>query len=444
MGGVNRKLLPYGEVSVHPDGHLTLALSGGRRYELRADGTLASFGFQGNAASFRGDGSVASIHTPNLDITRPLAGGSTITSRRADGSVLVSTGLRSGYLELAASPDGRSLVLRTYLSGTTSYTRVFTTHRYNRAELVSYVPSVYYAPEFYGWLYADWAALVSYIFDWHGQAWCDGVNPYFAPYAAYPNGYSWLTDYYVGQTMAEPEPAPPSKENNAAAPAAGDKGQAQHDIVAAEASTAISPEVKAAIAAEVQHQLAYESAASSDTLPAGAGELPSALTPNYNFVVASNLDVATADQHTCGLSAGDVLVVVAPPTENATAADLRVVAAKRGDCPAGVQVSVALQELQNMLNNMRARIDEGMLQLRTSQGTGGLPAAPPSTMTPPRPALADVPPFKDDGVGLATLLEEQRQQAARAEVALDSAAFPPPASKPADVVAHDMPATSQN
>jgi hypothetical protein len=333
-------------------------------------------------------------------------------------------------LERTVNLGGRSLIQRTYVSGSGHYTRLFARYSYNRVVLVSYAPAFYYAPEFYGWLYADWAALITYAFEWASLPWFGGTSPYFAPYAAYPSGYTWLTDYYVGETIAEAygEQAQPPATKNVAAPAVADEGRAQ-DTVAAEASAPISVETKAAIAAEVQHQLAYESAASSGTLPSGAGELPSYLKPNYIFVAAGSLDVATADRQTCGLSGGDVLAVIAPPAEQATSGELRVVAAKRGDCPAGTHVTVALQDLQDMLNNMRAQVDAGLEQLRARQGTGGLPAAPPSTMTPPRPTAPDTLPPSYDDVSLAALLEAQQEQAAHDEAGLLSTAFAPPTVK---------------
>jgi len=425
MQGFNRKPLPSGDVSVHPNGHLTVNAVGGRQYELRGNGTLASFRSGGQSASFHANGRVSAVHTPNLDIRHGLNGGRTVVTQRPDKTVLVGTGAKTGYLERTGVAGDRTFIHRTYVSERATYTRVFTTYSYHGMALEHFVPAFYYAPEFYGWAYYPWGAPIPYAWAWTGDPWYGFYSPYFSPYAVYPSGNAWLTDYFLARTLQDAYQQQMSMAyvgNDADTPPAEDAGPPPEGTVAAETWSPITPELKAAIADEVQHQLAYENAAASGTLPANVGELPSALKPNHVFVVANSLDVTTTDEQTCALSPGDVLRLTAAPPDDSPVADLRVASSKRADCPAGVQVSVSLQDLQDMQNNMRAQLDAGLQELRTRQGNGGLPAAPQSAVAPPPRPVMDSALFAPDA-NVAGMLETQQQEAKQAESGLVQTAF---------------------
>jgi hypothetical protein len=86
---------------------------------------------------------------------------------------------------------------------------------------------------------------------------------------------------------------------------------------------------------------------------------------------------------------------VSPPAADATTADLVVLASKGGkECQKTATVAVNLTDLQEMQNHMRETIDMGLKDLQAKQGTGGLPAAPPSAQAPPTqsPYAAVAPP----------------------------------------------------
>jgi hypothetical protein len=194
----------------------------------------------------------------------------------------------------------------------------------------------------------------------------------------------------------------------------------------AEIDTPISPQVKEEIAAEVQHQLAYESAVVSGAAQPSAGEFPVSLqSSNPVFVVASIVDVVTPDQQACSLTPGDVLQLDSPPPEGSATADLRVASSHRLDCPAGGEVTVSLLDLQEMQNSLRAQVDAGLGVLHASQGQGGLPPAPASSMGSTQPSPLGVP-AADPNVG--ALLDAQQQEASRAENAAMQNVFP--AKKP--------------
>ena len=103
-------------------------------------------------------------------------------------------------------------------------------------------------------------------------------------------------------------------------------------------------------------------------------------------------------------------------------ADLRVASSKRADCPVGVQLAVSLQDLQEMHNSLRARLDAGLQELFAKQGTGDLPSAPETALAPPpRPVMADRPTIVDSNV--AALLDAQRQEAKQTESGIVRTAF---------------------
>jgi hypothetical protein len=192
----------------------------------------------------------------------------------------------------------------------------------------------------------------------------------------------------------------------------------------AQADTPITPEIKQAIAEEVSQQLAYENAAAGkpDNAPSLDG-LPQVLTPNHLFVVDRSLPTSTSDGQQCGLSTGDVLRLVAAPPDAAVTADLMVVSSRKGDCPAGLIVSVPLESLQEMQNNFRAQLDSGLQTLHAQQGQGGLPGAPMSAIAPP-PRPVDEPPADNENV--QAQLDAQQQQADQAEASVTQSAFASP------------------
>ena len=195
---------------------------------------------------------------------------------------------------------------------------------------------------------------------------------------------------------------------------------ADDDELYADQDTPISDELKAAIAEEVRRQLAAEQDMAAGGDDPTQMDLPAFLKPDALFVVSRSLE-APAGQRTCELSHGDVLRLTATPPEDSTTAVLRVVAGKRGDCPAGVEVTLPLQELQEMLNDLRARLAAGLEALRSEQGQSGLPAAPRAALAPVRPGLPGAP-AADPSV--PAQLAAQERQADQAESGAVEAAFP--------------------
>ena len=424
LGGVNHRPIPSGQVVVHPNQSLTVNASNGRNFNLRPNGTLASYSGHGQAATFRGDGHLASVHTNNMDIARGPHGQRSIISERPDHGRLVSMGKHNGYLERPITHHGHDFYQRTYVHGDHRFTRDYNHYHYHGREFNHYMPRNTYVPDFYGWAYYPWDAPVYYGWGWEGSPWFAFYSGFFSPWDSYPSGAAWLTDFLIGQTLQDGYPADAQaaggQQDAGFAPSDADAPQASDDT-SAPADTPITPDIKQMIAEEVKQQLAFENAAAAqpDQAPTLDG-LPQVLVPNHLFVVDQVQNVATADSQQCTLSAGDVIKLVAAPPDGAAAADLTVISSRKGDCAAGLTVSVPLENLQEMQNNFRAQLDSGLQALRAQQGKGGLPAAPMSAITPP-PVPADEPPADTENVQAD--LDAQQQQADQAETSVTQVAF---------------------
>jgi hypothetical protein len=223
--------------------------------------------------------------------------------------------------------------------------------------------------------------------------------------------------------------------------------------VYATAATAISPEIKQAIAGEVQLQLELNSMsrpadASTEAAQEAPVEAPQFLQAGYVFVVDSPLSVATSSSSSetaatstlvnaprCTLSPGDVLRLTSIPPDSAYQAPrtvvtsagssavmigrpafdhMEVMASHRGDCPAGIQVRMTIEELQEMEDNFEARLDDGLQVLHGKQGKDGIPSAPAgdSVAAAPTPAAAASSPSAAELSAQLEALESQANQAA--------------------------------
>jgi hypothetical protein len=424
MAGINKKALPPGEVMVHPNGSLTLSATGGTRYGVRANGTIASYAANGKTTGFDRNGRVSSIHSDRMDIHHGAHGEHTIVSHRPDNTTLVTTGPHSGYIERTIVVNNHTFILRTVVISGRTYTNAYVAYSFGGVVLNHYVTPIFYAPGFYGWAYYPWAAPFSFRWGWFGEPWYLGPNPYFVAYPVYPSASLWLTDYLIGQTLsiAYQERADAFAEDTSGAGYSADASSPDADdsdravTLRADSTTPITPEIKAAIAEQVKQQIASDNAAAANPKPEGSfGELPYALhSANHIFVVSSDLDVTTVDQQGCGLQPGDILQLMTPPADGSAVVTVRVASSKRLDCPAGVEVSVSLQDLQEMQNNFSSQVELGLGSLLANQGHNGFPAlSPEAVAAPPRPSVPGLAPVPPDE--LSTLLQKQQQQATEME-----------------------------
>ncbi|HUB81848.1 MAG TPA: hypothetical protein VMB03_23775 [Bryobacteraceae bacterium] len=336
---------------------------------------------------------------------------------RSDRSVVVTQGAHWGYVQRPYAVGGVSYVQRTYVIGGVRRAYIYRPYVYRGVSLNIYVSSHYYAPGFYGWAYTPWARPVVFSFGWGPQPWFGFYGGYFAPYPVYAGPAYWLTDYMIAMSLQDAYNQ--QMQANAAAAAQVNAGYSP----APGGQVALTPDVKQAIADEVHRQLDQERMESQ----AGAAPqaTPAFLADNsaHVFVVGNPLDVQSLSGQ-CSLTEGDVIQMTAPPPGNSATADLAVLASKGPDCRKGTVVTIAIGDLQDMQNHMRETLDQGLADLQSKQGQGGIPAAPAAASRPPvEAAYAMAAPPPDPNA--ASAVSQQAQSAVQAEnEVLDQASGP--------------------
>lgn len=398
----------------------------GRQVSLRGGGT----------ASIRPDGQIRSINRNGMHIEHGLNGSRRIESTH-NGARIVTTGRNSGYVQRAyVSRGGRTYVSRTVVINHVAYARVYRSYSYGGyCCYYGYHPAFYYGPAYYGWAYNPWATPVAYGWGWGGSPWYGFYGGYFAPYPVYPSAAFWLTDYlisaslqaaYQARAVANAAVADNSgTANNGGTDQPQDGGNSDANQEASPGPVALSPEVKEAIAEEVKAQLAAQQAAaakpdaSGGTQSAAATEeVPPALDPaRRTFVVASDLAVTGTDGQECQLTEGDVITRITDTPDGDRKVTASIAASKKSDCAKGKQVSVAVDDLQEMHNHFEEQLDNGMKELSSKQGTGGLPKAPDTSTVP-----SDVPPPPPDA-SAAKALDDQQASADQVEAQVNKEAF---------------------
>jgi hypothetical protein len=366
----------------------------------------------GNEIRTRANGRPADVHVANrgMNIHHGLDGGRRVSVERADHSRIVADRRGHGYVQHPYMYHGHEFAHRTYYRDGRAYDRFYRRYPYHGVYVEAYAPRVYFAPAFYGWAYNPWVAPISYSWGFVATPWYGFYGGYFAPYPVYPSASLWLTDYLISQSLAAAY-----QDQMAAA-------QAQAAANAAAAPAPLTPDVKQAIAAEVQRQIALENqesqlaAQNNEPDPASSG-IARMMTDGIQhvFVAGANIDVVDAGGAECSVGEGDALQLTGPPPPDATAANLVVLSSKGGqECRKGDTVSVSFTDLQDMQNHMRETIGAGMGELQTNQSKGGLPALPPSAKAAPVNAsfAAAAPPPDTDA---ANQINEQAQGADQAE-----------------------------
>jgi len=338
----------------------------------------------GSAVQRRPNGRISDVHDAHrgMNVHHGINGNTRVVVVRADHSRVFAERGRPGYVQRGYVYHGHEYSRRTYYYHGRAYDRYYRGYPYRGVYINVYSPVRYYPAGFYGWAYNPWYHPVVYSWGWGRAPWYGYYGGYFTPYPAYATASLWLTDYIISNELA-------------AAYQARQESQIQMDREAAEGSAPLTPEVKQMIADEVKNQLALENAEAQQNArnqepdPNSSG-IARMLTDGktHVFVAGSSLDVVNADGNECSISDGDALELATPPPPDATSANLIVLSSKGGrECRKSDTVAVTLADLQDMQNHMRETIDQGLQELQAKQGTGGLPAAPPSA----RGAAVDAP-----------------------------------------------------
>lgn len=361
----------------------------------------------GGEARVDARGRVTDLHRGGMDVHRGPDGRRDIRVERADGSrVFVGRGGR-GYVQSRYAFRGREYGHRTYYDHGRAYDRFYARYPYHGVYLEGYAPVRYYPAAYYGYAYAPWAAPAPYAWGWVGNPWAVYYGGFFTPYPVYPSPAFWLTDYLISASLAADYQARLAAANNAPPQAF------------AAPPTPLTPDVKQAISAEVQRQIALENseatqnAANMPIDPSSSGVVRM-LTDNspHVFVAGTDLDVIDARGAQCTLSQGDVMQLnPAPLPPDAVSSNLVVLASKPAECVKGNSVAVPLTDLQDMQNHMRETIDSGLGEMQTAKG---LPPIPQSAKAMPvaAPFAAAAPPPDPTA---ATQITQQVQEADKAE-----------------------------
>ena len=367
----------------------------------------------GGSAHIRPNGQIRSVNRNGMQIQHNLHGGRTIVATH-NGARVVTTGGHGGYVQRAyVTRGGNSYYSRTYYYHGEYRSVVYRGYYWGGRPYYGYYPAYYYAPVYYGWAYNPWPAPVYYGWGWGAAPWYGYYGAYFAPYPVYPSAAFWLTDYLIAANLQAAYAA--SVEVGKVGPPASDQLVASMGTVPAPDSKALalSPELKTAISEEVKAELADEQAqaknagSSSGQQATGASaskeELPPALDPARRiFIVSDDLSVV-ADGAECSLTQGDVITRLTDKPDDDNNVNVSVSASKKGDCAAGKQVAVDVDDLQEMHNHFREQLTSGMGDLAKKQGKDGLPKAPDTSTV-----KGDVPPPPADKSAAKTLEEQEK------------------------------------
>ena len=348
-------------------------VSGGR-IEKTPDGRGKYQGSDGRTTAKLQGARLTEVRRANTVVTRPGGGPRTVVVHRPDNRVVVVHGAGHGYVQRSLTVGRHSYYQRTYYAHGRPYARAYQPYFYHGVELYAYAPASYYPMAFYGWAMGPWDPL-DYQWGWGGNPWFTYYGPFFRPYAIYRSPSLWLTDFLVSSTLQAAYLA--HRDDPGAAPEESLDGSAP-----------MSDDVKGMIADEVRTQLAEEqaegAALASDPPPPPADSLPPAFSGAgpHIFVVSDALEVENTAGGPCQIREGDAVQLNGPPASGASA-QVRVMASKGSDCPAGTTVSVPLPDLVEMSNNMRANIEQGLQTLRDNQGANNLPHLPEAAAANP-------------------------------------------------------------
>lgn len=375
-------------------------------------GSRENIARNGSAVRVRPNGRVSDVHDVRrgMDVHQGMNGGRSIIVDRPDHSRTFFALGRPGYVARPYSFHGHDFDRRTYVYHGHTYDHFYRGYRFHGLGLHVYAPSFYFGHAYYGWAFNPWASPIRYRWGWMGNPWNRYYGYYFSPYPVYPSAAFWLTDYLISTNL------------QAAYAAHQEAGEMNGDPSMAAGVAPMTPDVKQEIADEVRNQLTLESQeaqqnAQQQVADPGASGIASVMTDVANghprvFVVGGSLDVVDSSGNECALSDGDALQLQSAPPANATAADLVVLASKGGqECVKSDLVSVPLDSLQEMQNHLREVIDQGLQELQTNQGKGGLPQAPASPQMAPAVYTSVAPPPDPNA---ANEIQQQVQQADQA------------------------------
>lgn len=293
--------------------------------------------------------------------SRPAQAPRPMETGRSDGSRVVTASHGRGFVErpVAARPG---FVARTYVAGGRSYVRVYRSYSFRGVVYHRYVPAFYFHPGFYAWAYNPWATPVVFSWGFDVAPWYGYYGLYFTPAPVYATPSLWFTDFLIAENLKAAYEA---------------RQQAGDTAPAVDSQAAITPEIKELIAQQVRLELAAERKEADGETSTSADSTPVALNPSQRvFVVSMNLDAPAADGGTCALTPGDIIYRTASAGDVDGSVGVTILSSKAGDCEVNSNTTVELASLEEMLNDFRQQIGEGLSVLAKNRGKGGLPNGP--------------------------------------------------------------------
>jgi len=367
---------------------------------------------KGVTVKFDVHGHPAAIHDGHgTTISRGPHGERKIETVRADHSRLVSTGSHRGFAEQRFTQGGRDYARRTYFDHGHVFARVYHPYFYGGYPFYTYVPPFYFGIAFYGWAYNGWAVPVAYTWGWFGSPWYTPYSYYFSPYAAYPAPAFWLADYAIAASLQA------AAEDAGSASLRHQPGlvlaSAHLDEQNGAASVVMTKELKDTIAKQVKILIADEkaSAATLGNLPSDedAAPVPPSLDPRFTLFISSSSASLDTSDGACAITAADIVRRTEDTPDADNTVGVEVVSSKKDDCAVGTASRITLDDLEEMHDSFRQKIDDGLKSLSESQGKGGIPNSPAATVhTLPEGQTTPDPTVESD-------LKKQREAADAAE-----------------------------
>jgi hypothetical protein len=168
----------------------------------------------------------------------------------------------------------------------------------------------------------------------------------------------------------------------------------------------VTPAVKDQIAEQIKQIIADEKdvAAKGGSGAMSTPPVPPSLDSRFTlFIVSSAMSLETMSG-ACPVTSGDIIQRKNYNPDSNNTVSVEVVSSKTGNCPIGTASRLKVDDLEEMHDSFREKIDGGLKSLSETQGKNGIPSGPAATTTQVAEGAADPDPNVAD--------ELKKQQAA--------------------------------